>query len=108
MEVEYGFTMISDDDIANLIVIEAKKAAIDLMQNDLWKYLVNMGTQSTFKGWIAHICPENVTIDKRLEMPKSEWHAIWNSGIEEYNNIVSYDTSLPEKRSNKKRKLKNL
>ena len=45
----------------SLFVVEAKEAAINLMRNDLQKYLVNMGSQSTFKGWIAHICPENVT-----------------------------------------------
>ena len=104
MEVEYGFILISDDDIAWALTNEAKEAAISLMENDLREYLTNMGSQSTFKGWIAHICPENVKIDKRLEMPRSEWHAIWNKGVEDYNNITSYEPLL-EKQSNKKRKL---
>jgi len=104
MEVEYGFVLISDDEIAMALINETKKAAITLMQNDLQKYLTSMGVQSTFKGWIAHICPENVKIDKRLEMPKSEWHAIWNSGVVQCNGIATYEHLL-EKQSNKKRKL---
>ena len=104
MEVEYGFILISDDEIAKALTNEAKEAAITLMQDDLNKYLNNMGTQSTFKGWIAHICPENVKIDKRLEMPRSEWHAIWNRGIIQYNSPAMYEHLL-EKQPTKKRKL---
>jgi hypothetical protein len=104
MEVEYGFILITDDEIARALTNEAKEAAITLMQNDLRTYLTSMGVQSTFKGWIAHICPENVKIDKRLEMPKSEWHAIWNRGIMDYNGTATYTDSL-EKQTNKKRKL---
>ena len=104
MEVEYGFILISDDDIVSALTNEAKQVAITLMENDLHEYLTNMRSQSTFKGWIAHICPENVKIDKRLEMPRSEWHAIWNKGVADYNGINVYE-SLLEKQSNKKRKL---
>ena len=105
MEIEYEFIIISEDEIAKALVTEAKEAAITLMRNDLRRYLANMGIESTFKGWIAHICPENVTVDKRLEMPKSEWHAIWNSELLQYNEATIQD-NLSEKRSNKKRKLK--
>ena len=104
MEVEYGFVLISDDEIARALTNEAKEAAITLMQDDLQTYLASMGSQSTFKGWIAHICPENVKIDKRLEMPRSEWHAIWNSAIVGYNGKATYEHSL-EKQPTKKRKL---
>jgi len=104
MEVEYGFVLISNDEIARALTNEAKEAAITLMQDDLQIYLANMGSQSTFKGWIAHICPENVKIDKRLEMPRSEWHAIWNSAIANYNGRATYEHSL-EKQPTKKRKL---
>jgi len=107
MEVEYGFILISDDEIAMALTDEAKQVAITLMDRDLREYLTNMGSQSTFKGWIAHICPENVKIDKRLEMPKSEWHAIWNRGIANYNNLNMYDHLL-EKQPNKKRKISHL
>ena len=106
MEVEYGFILVSDDEIAKALVNEGKEAAIILMRNDLHNYLSNMGAQATFKGWIAHICPENVKIDKRLEMPRSEWHAIWNREIDQYNKTVMYEHPL-EKQSNKKRKKYN-
>ena len=100
--MEYGFVLISDDEIARALSNEAKEAAITLMKNDLRQYITSMGSQSTFKGWIAHICPENVKIDKRLEMPRSEWHAIWNRGIMDYNSTTTYEHLL-EKQSNKKR-----
>lgn len=104
MEVEYGFILVSDDEIARALVNETKEMAINLMKNDLRKYLTSMKTQSTFKGWIAHICPENVKIDKRLELPRSEWHTLWNKEIVQYNSVAIYEHSL-EKQSNKKRKL---
>jgi len=104
MEVEYGFILISEDDIARALCNEAKETAIALMQNDLRQYLTNMGSQSTFKGWIAHICPENIKIDRRLEMPRSEWHTIWNSGVMQHNGATTYEHLL-EKQSKKKRKL---
>ena len=107
MEVEYGFVLISDDEIALALTHEAKEAAITLMENDLNEYLASMGSQSTFKGWIAHICPENVKIDKRLEMPRSEWHAIWNKGVADYNSTTMYEPLL-EKQPNKKRKISSL
>ena len=93
MEIEYGFIQISEDEVARAITAEAKEAAIMLMKDDLQNYIDKMGNESTFKGWISHICPENVKIDRRLERPHSEWHAIWNNEVERYNNRNNADTS---------------
>ena len=35
----------------------------------------------TFKGWIAMLHPENVTLDHRLDLPENNWLgslALWN------------------------------
>ncbi len=71
------YVKITDDDIAYALSQEAKAKAIIMMQNDLRTYISKMGNDASFKGWIAHICPENVAIDVRLEMPGSSWHALW-------------------------------
>lgn len=93
MEIEDGFIQISDDEVARAITAEAKEAAIFLMKDDLRNYINKMGSESTFAGWIAHICPENIKIDRRLERPHSEWHAIWNNEVERYNNQTNSDIS---------------
>ena len=93
MEIEYGFIQINDDEIARAITAEAKETAIMLMKDDLRNYIDKMGDESTFKGWIAHICPENIKVDRRLERPYSEWHAIWNTEVEKYNNRNNADIS---------------
>jgi hypothetical protein len=96
MEIEYGFIHITDDEISRAITEEAKYTAIILMKDDLKNYINKMGNESTFKGWIAHICPENINIDKRLERPHSEWHAIWNKEIEIYNKSRENIINTPE------------
>ena len=79
------FIKITDDDVAYALSQEAKALAIIMMQKDLKSYIANMGSDASFKGWIAHICPENVAVDVRLEMPGSAWHTLWN--IEKKNSI---------------------
>ena len=107
MELEYGFIQISDDEIARAMTAEAKEAAIVLMKSDLRNYIDKMGGESTFKGWISHICPENVKIDRRLERPHSEWHAVWNNEVDKYNNRDNLDI-LPITHTAKKRKFNSV
>jgi hypothetical protein len=75
---ESGYINITDEDVAYAVSQEAKSIAIIMMQKDLIEYITKMGENASFKGWIAHICPENVAVDVRLEMPGSAWHALWD------------------------------
>lgn len=75
---DFDFIKITDDEIAYALSQEAKAMAIIMMQKDLNTYIAKMGKEASFKGWIAHICPENVAVDVRLEMPGSAWHALWD------------------------------
>ena len=75
---DFDFIKITDDEIAYALSQEAKAMAIIMMQKDLIEYITKMGENASFKGWIAHICPENVAVDVRLEMPGSAWHALWD------------------------------
>jgi hypothetical protein len=75
---ESGYIKITDEDVAYAVSQEAKAIAIIMMQKDLIEYITKMGENASFKGWIAHICPENVAVDVRLEMPGSAWHALWD------------------------------
>ena len=59
-------------------VNDSKEKSINMMKRDLNEYRKRMLNKATFKGWIAHICPENITIDKRLEQEDSEWLKLWN------------------------------
>lgn len=107
MEIEYGFIEISQDDVAEAITAEAKEAAIVIMREDLSDYINKMGVEATFKGWIAHICPENVKIDKRLERRNSEWHFLWNTAAKNYNKQENSDI-LPVVHNAKKRKYNSI
>lgn len=86
MEVEYEFINISDEEVAEAITAEIKEAALILIRKDLVDYINKMGLESSFKGWIAHICPENVIVDKRLELPNSEWYSLWDIEINNFRN----------------------
>ena len=105
MEIEYDFIKISEDEVSRAIVAEAKEEALSLMKSDLRNYIHKMGNESSFKGWISHICPENIKIDRRLEQPKSEWHTIWNTEIEKLNTQEKIDVA-PVIYNSKKRKYK--
>ena len=62
----------------NIKVNDSKEKSLNMMKRDLNDYRKRMGNKGTFKGWIAHICPENVTVDSRLEQEDSEWLKLWN------------------------------
>ena len=85
-EIDEDFIYITDDDIVKAITYQAQEEAKILIRNDLNEYVKVMGIASTFKGWISHICPENVEIDLRLERENSDWHKIWNDAVIKYNN----------------------
>lgn len=67
-----------DESVENIKVNDSKEKSLTMMKRDLNEYRKRMLNKSTFKGWIAHICPENVTIDTRLEEEDSEWLKLWN------------------------------
>ncbi len=67
-----------DDPIEDIKVNDSKEKSLTMMKRDLNEYRKRMLNKSTFKGWIAHICPENVKIDTRLEHEDSEWLKLWN------------------------------
>jgi len=85
-EIDEDFIHITEDDIAKAITDQAQEEAKILIRNDVNDYIKVMGIGSTFKGWISHICPENVEIDLRLERQNSDWHKIWNDAVIKYNN----------------------
>ena len=98
MEVEYEFINISDDEVAEAITAEIKEAALVIIRKDLVDYINKMGMESSFKGWIAHICPENVTVDKRLELPRSDWCLLWNTEIYNFKNKQDAGDNMSKKR----------
>ena len=67
-----------DESVENLKVNDSKERSLNMMKRDLNEYRKRMLNKATFKGWVAHICPENVTIDNRLEHEDSEWLKLWN------------------------------
>ena len=72
------FDPIDDQEILNAIVAESKAKGLIVMEDGLKVYLKSMGRNATFKGWIAHDYPENVTLDKRLTIPYNDWELVWN------------------------------
>lgn len=83
-----SFETLSDEEIAAAMVIESKIKTLEQMNTDLKNYLSKMGKDSTFKGWIAHVYPENVEIDERLKNPNSNWRTVWNSEISRSKTIM--------------------
>ena len=49
-----------------------------MMRAHLAEFKRANGQQATFKGWIAMLHPENVTLDHRLDLPENSWLALWN------------------------------
>ena len=101
--LESDFIKITDEDIAYALVEEAKTKAIILMKKDLNNYIKCMGKEASFKGWVAHICPENIIVDKRLEMPGSAWHYLWDTESSLYDIIpkVNKNQRLTKKQNHK-------
>ena len=56
----------------------AKQASLDMMRAHLAEFKRANGPEATFKGWIAMLHPENVTLDHRLDLPENNWLALWN------------------------------
>ena len=84
-----------DTETNNIKINEIKDKSISLMKRDLADYRKRMGNKATFKGWLSHIVPENITIDKRLENSDSEWKKIW----EESSKRLTRKRSLKHKRN---------
>ena len=75
--------VIDDEEALNAIVAESKANSIMMMETELRSYLKSMGKQATYKGWIAHDYPENVTLDSRLTQEFNDWRAVWNKVTQE-------------------------
>ena len=78
------FDVIDDEEMLNAIVAESKAKTLVVMENGLKAYLKIMGKKGTFKGWVAHDYPENVTLDSRLNIPYNDWELVWNKITGEY------------------------
>ena len=76
--------VIDDEETLNAIVAESKAKSLMMMETGLRSYLKSMGKQATYKGWIAHDYPENVTLDSRLTQEFNDWQAVWNKVTQEY------------------------
>jgi len=86
----------------NIKVNDSKEKSINMMKRDLNEYRKRMLNKATFKGWIAHVCPENITIDKKLEEEESEWLKLWN----ESNKRLTRKRSLLRQKKNQTAKEK--
>ena len=86
----------------NIKVNDNKEKSINMMKRDLNEYRKRMLNKATFKGWIAHVCPENITIDKKLEEEESEWLKLWN----ESNKRLTRKRSLLRQKKNQTAKEK--
>ena len=78
------FDVIDDEEMLNAIVAESKAKTLVVMEDGLKAYLKIMGKKGTFKGWVAHDYPENVTLDSRLNIPYNDWELVWNKITGEY------------------------
>jgi len=78
------FDVIDDEEMLNAIVAESKAKTLLVMEDGLKAYLKIMGKKATFKGWVAHDYPENVTLDSRLTIPYNDWELVWNKITGEY------------------------
>lgn len=86
----------------NMKVNDSKEKSINMMKRDLNEYRKRMLNKATFKGWIAHVCPENIIIDKKLEEEESEWLKLWN----ESNKRLTRKRSLLRQKKNQTAKEK--
>lgn len=71
--------VIDDEEILKAIVDESKAKTLVKMEEGLKAYLKIMGKKATFKGWVAHDYPENVTLDSRLTIPYNDWLLVWDN-----------------------------
>ena len=47
------------------------------LKRDLNDYRRRMGNKSNFKGWLAHVSADNVSVDKKLENPEGDYMRLW-------------------------------
>ena len=55
----------------------SRDKSIAMMKRDLSDYRKRMGNKGTYKGWLAHIVPENLKLDKNLEKEDNEYIKLW-------------------------------
>ena len=64
-------------DMENIELDSSRLKSLAMMKRDLSDYRKRMGNKGTYKGWLAHIVPENLKLDKRLEKQDSEYSKLW-------------------------------
>ena len=67
-----------EESIENMKVNDSKEKSSNIIKRDLNEYRKRMANKATFKGWLAHISPENIIIDSKLEEKENEWLKLWN------------------------------
>ena len=76
--MEEGFEIIDEDEQMAAMMEESNKKSIELMKDNLEKYLKKNRSNSTFKLWIAESDPDSVRINPRLRYKDSIQRKIWN------------------------------
>jgi len=73
--------MTEEEEIAELLELkrQANQEGLNYIKKHLTEYVESNKKDSTFKGWISHLHPENVNIDPRITIKDSDYLKIWNS-----------------------------
>jgi hypothetical protein len=58
-----------------------KEKSLSTIKRDLSDYRKRMGNKATYKGWLAHIVPENLKLDKRLENIDNDYYKYWEESV---------------------------
>jgi hypothetical protein len=58
---------------------ESNRVAEKMITASLEKYINANRKDATFKGWISHLLPENVSIDHRILLENSDYIRLWNN-----------------------------
>lgn len=65
-------------DMEDIELDSSRLKSLAMMKRDLSDYRKRMGNKGTYKGWLAHIVPENLKLDKRLEKEDCEYVKLWD------------------------------
>ena len=88
--------------------LESIQKSYKLILNHCTSYLDRF-PNGTYKGWIAHLHPENIKLDSRLDpnmSPENNWIKVWNKKINERDNRTSFLKRLTRRSKGKSKKYK--
>ena len=88
--------------------LESIQKSYKLILNHCTSYLDRF-PNGTYKGWIAHLHPENIKLDSRLDpnmSPENNWIKVWNEKINERDNRTSFLKRLTRRAKGKSKKYK--